>query len=105
MNVDELLAKAREGMTASRVFAEPHVEGGVTVIPAAVVFGGGGGGGSRDGSGHGGEGGGFGLAGFPVGAYVVQDGRVRWVPVIDVNLAVLVCASIVLSMIRRRKRR
>lgn len=105
MKVDEMLARARDAMTASRVFAEPHVQDGVTVIPAAVVFGGGGGGGAHDVADHGGEGGGFGLAAFPVGAYVVKDGQVRWVPSIDVNLAVLVTGSIVLSMIRHRRKR
>lgn len=35
MNVDELLPRARDGMTASRGFAEPCLRDGVTVIPSA----------------------------------------------------------------------
>ena len=104
MKVDELLAKARDGMTVSRVFAEPHTQDGVTVIPAAIVFGGAGGGGARDGAGHDGEGGGFGMFAAPVGAYVIKDGSVRWVPVIDVNLAMLVSGSVALAIVRRRRR-
>jgi uncharacterized spore protein YtfJ len=105
MNVDELLARARDGMTVSRVFGEPHVQDGVTVIPAALIVGGGGGGGGRDSAGNDGEGGGFGLFAAPVGAFVVQDGQVRWVPSIDVNLAVLVTSGIVLALVRRLRKR
>jgi uncharacterized spore protein YtfJ len=105
MKVDELLAKARDAMTVSRVFGEPHVHDGVMVIPAAVVVGGGGGGGGRDAEGCDAEGGGFGLFAHPVGAYVIKDGQLRWVPAIDVNLAVLAFAATVRAVLRHRKRR
>ncbi|SDS61353.1 hypothetical protein [Paraoerskovia marina] len=43
-----------------------------------------------EGSGEGGAGGGgFGLRVKPIGVYVVQDGRTRWIPAVDVNRAVL----------------
>jgi uncharacterized spore protein YtfJ len=105
MKVDDLLARARDGMTVSRVFGEPHVQDGVTVIPAAVIVGGGGGGGGRDSAGNDGEGGGFGLFAAPVGAIVVKDGQVRWVPSIDLNLAVVVTGSVALAIVRRWRKR
>jgi len=43
------------------------------------VRGGGGGGGDTEGNG----GGGFGLQARPVGAYVIEGGRVTWKPAID----------------------
>ena len=58
-----------------RVFAEPYERNGTTVIAAAKVRGGGGGGGGHDKDAQEGEGGGFGLAARPAGAYVIRDGR------------------------------
>ena len=85
MNVDELLAKAKNGLESKLVYGEPYQTDGVTVIVASTVSTGGGGGDSRDEKGHSGEGGGFGLSAKPVGAYVVKDGKLRWEPAIDVN--------------------
>jgi uncharacterized spore protein YtfJ len=67
------------------VFAEPYETDGVTVIAAATVAGGAGGGGGHDEHGQEGEGGGFGVAARPAGAYVIKDGRVQWRPAVDVN--------------------
>jgi uncharacterized spore protein YtfJ len=44
MNVQQLLETARDGLTVTRVFAEPYERDGVTVIPAAALRGGVGGG-------------------------------------------------------------
>lgn len=90
MNVGEILATAGNSVSATRVYAEPFEKDGITVIAAAAVSGGGGGGGSTDENGQGGKGVGFGLGGKPVGAYVVQDGQVRWQPAVDVNRAITV---------------
>ena len=105
MNVDELLRGARDAMTARTVFAEPIERDGVLIIPAAKVRGGGGGGSDTESNG----GGGFGLAAKPAGAYVVRDGRVSWVPAIDVNriviggqLVVIVALLVLRSVMRRR---
>lgn len=79
MNVEELLAGARDAIAARRVYGDPVEREGVTVIPAASVRGGGGGGGDAEGNG----GGGFGLQGRPVGAYVIKGGEVTWQPAVD----------------------
>ena len=88
MDVHELIAEARDAMTARRVYGEPYERGGITVIPAAAIRGGWGGGTGRSDEGEGG-GGGFGLAARPVGAWVITDEGVTWKPSPDVNRIVL----------------
>ena len=92
LDVQTLLEQANDSMTVRRVFGEPIERDGVLVIPAAMVAGGGGGGGgvgtgfgpSGDQQGEGsGTGGGWGVQARPVGAFVVRDGVVTWVPAID----------------------
>jgi uncharacterized spore protein YtfJ len=104
-----IVDQAREAVTARRVVAEPYERDGVGVVPVAVVLGGGGGGGADalpssdtargvqgtpDGQAPprgqpGGVGGGYGLVAWPVGAYVVAEGKVSWQPAVNVNLIVL----------------
>ena len=43
MNVSEVVGT--DALTVRRVYGEPYEKNGVTIIPAAMVFGGGGGGG------------------------------------------------------------
>src|SRR5262245_31975859 len=88
MDVQQLIAEARDAMTARRVYGDPYEREGVTVIPAAVVRGGSGGGGGTNAEGEGG-GGGFGLTARPVGAWVITDASVTWKPAPDVNRIVL----------------
>ncbi|UOX90598.1 sporulation protein [Amycolatopsis sp. FBCC-B4732] len=85
MKVDELIAKAKDGLETRMVYGEPYEVDGVTVIVASSVGTGGGGGDGRDENGRSGEGGGFGLSAKPVGAYVIKDGKLRWEPAVDVN--------------------
>ena len=40
MKVDELISKAKDSITVKRVYGEPYVQDGLTVIPAALVAGG-----------------------------------------------------------------
>ena len=92
MDVQTLLEQANDSITVKRVFGEPIERDGVLVIPAAMVAGGGGGGlgtgtgfgpdGEQQGEGTG-TGGGWGVQARPVGAFVVRDGVVTWVPAID----------------------
>jgi uncharacterized spore protein YtfJ len=84
MNIEETIAKARDAITVKRVYGDPFERDGVTVIPAAAVAGGGGGGSGEDEKGGTGGGTGFGLSARPVGAYVIDNGTVRWEPAIDV---------------------
>jgi uncharacterized spore protein YtfJ len=93
MDVDSLMAQARDTITVRRVFGEPIERDGVLIIPAAAVGGGGGGGGgdaTTDGARtESGSGAGFGVHARPVGAFVVRDGEVTWQPAIDVTRIVL----------------
>ncbi len=88
MDVQQLIAEARDAMTARRVYGDPYEREGVTIIPAAAVRGGSGGGGGTNAEGEGG-GGGFGLAARPVGAWVITDQGATWKPSPDVNRIVL----------------
>lgn len=105
MQVDEVLAQAREAMTVKRVFGDPIERDGMTVIPVANVMGGGGGGsgegpmsvGAATGDGEAtetspgqtrpamgsGAGAGFGVRATPAGVYVIKDGDVSWRPALD----------------------
>ena len=90
MEVQEVLAQARDAMTVKRVFGEPYEKNGVTVIPAARVQGGAGGGGGEGPEGQGkGSGTGFGLSARPVGAYLIRGDEVTWRPAVDLNRIVL----------------
>jgi len=113
MDVQKMLADARDAMTVKRVYGDPYEKDGVTVIPAANVRGGGGGGSGNDAEGSGGGGGGFGMTARPVGAYVIKDGEVRWVPAVDETrialrgilvpiVGMLVFRSVIRSIFRRR---
>ncbi|MGN6131548.1 MAG: spore germination protein GerW family protein [Nocardioidaceae bacterium] len=104
MNVNDVLTTAKDAVTVRRVFGDPYEKDGLTVIPAAAVRGGAGGGTGHDEKGQEGEGGGFGVQGRPVGAYVIRDGQVSWRPAVDPNriigVAGLVVATYLLSRIR-----
>ena len=91
MEIQDVIAQARDTLTVKRVFGEPYERDGVTIIPAARVRGGAGGGGeSAQGEGKG-SGSGFGITAHPVGALVLRDGELSWRPAVDVNRIVLGC--------------
>jgi len=107
MDIAEVLASAQNSLDVRRVYAEPFTQDGVTVIAAAAVAGGGGGGhGDDDTKGQRGEGGGFGVSARPVGAYVIKNGEVRWVPAVDVArvLSTATALTIASAFILRRRR-
>lgn len=90
MDVQNVIAQARDAITVKRVFGEPYEAEGVTVIPAAKVIGGAGGGeGERPKEQEKGAGSGFGVVAWPVGAYLIRGGQVSWRPAVDVNRIVL----------------
>lgn len=97
MKIEELFAQAKNSVAAGMVFAEPVERDGLTVIPAARVAGGGGGGNGRDKHGQQGEGGGLGFTARPVGAYVIENGKLRWEPAVDVNRLATVAGAIVVA--------
>ena len=90
VDVDKTIEGAKDAITVRRVFGEPYVKNGVTLIPAARVQGGAGGG-SGEGPGGEGRGGGagFGLSAKPVGAYVIKGDEVSWRPAVDINRVIL----------------
>ena len=97
MKIEELFTKARNSVEAKMVYAEPVERGGLTVIPAARVAAGGGGGNGRDQQGQEGEGAGLGLTARPVGAYVIEDGKLRWEPAVDVNRLAAIAGAIAVA--------
>jgi uncharacterized spore protein YtfJ len=104
MQFDQVMATARDAVTVRRVFGEPYEKDGVTVIPAASIFGGGGGGSGHDERGQEGHGGGFGGAGRPAGAFVVRGDDVRWRPAVDVNRLVVVIGTVAIAYLFARAR-
>ena len=99
MDLDTLLQGHREAVNVRRIYGDPIERDGVTVVPAAAVFGGTGGGGDGDGNG----GGGFGLIGRPVGAWVIRDGQASWKPAIDVGRLALIGLLLGLVLAFRRR--
>ena len=90
MEVQDVIAQARDALTVKRVFGEPYEKDGVTIIPAARVQGGAGGGGADDAQGQGrGSGSGFGMMARPVGAFIIRGGELSWRPAVDVNRVLL----------------
>ncbi|HEV2712256.1 MAG TPA: hypothetical protein VGU26_04095 [Gaiellaceae bacterium] len=99
-NIDEILAGARDAISAKRVYGDPIETEGVTVVPAAAVGGGGGGGGDEENNG----GAGFGLGARPVGAWVIRDGEATWKPAVDVNRLALYALLFILAVALRARR-
>jgi hypothetical protein len=133
MDVENLLAKVADNLSVRRAFGTAYEKDGMLIIPVAIVAGGGGGGTARTRRGnlaagpddlpgevaaaHGATpqdsgrtevGGGFGGLVLPSGAYVVKGDQVRWVPAVDVTIAVLASLSLVRVLARawsQRRRR
>jgi uncharacterized spore protein YtfJ len=102
VEIHELLAKANDSIQVGRVFGTPIERDGALVIPVAAVTGGSGGGGGTGvapgGEGEGtGSGGGFGVRARPVGVFVVRDGDVRWIPVVDTARVIRAAAAVAIT--------
>lgn len=102
MDLLELLKRAGDQLTIGRAFGTPYERDGTMVIPVALVAGGGGGGTSGEQSDEA-AGGGFGGVVHPLGVYEVREGRVRFVPTVDVTLLAL-CWLLVLRFVVKRAR-
>ena len=125
MDVENLLARAADNLSVRRAFGTAYEKDGMLIIPVAIVAGGGGAGTARTQRGnsaarpdsppeegateHGATsqdpgrtdaGGGFGGLVLPSGAYVVRGDEVRWVPAVDVTIAVLASLSLVRVLAR-----
>ena len=95
MTLQELLSKATESVSAGRCFGPPLEKDGTLIIPVAVTGGGGGGGDTASGAGEPMSGAGFGGVAWPLGVYVVRDGSVKWVPIIDPTRLALAAIGLV----------
>lgn len=124
MDIQELLSKVGQNLSVSRSFGAAYEKDGAMIIPVAFVAGGGGGGegpgpspssssdeGEYDDDASassedlaGGSGGGFGGVVMPIGAYVVKDDRVRWVPAISANVAIFAGLTVLRMFMRARRR-
>ena len=130
MDVENLLARAADTLSVRRAFGTAYEKDGMLIIPVAIVAGGGGGGTERARRGklaagpddppgedamahdatpqdpeHQEAGGGFGGLVLPSGAYVVKGDQVRWVPAVDVTIAVLASLSLVRVLARAWRHR
>lgn len=82
-----ILDQVRDVVGGARVFGDPYEKNGLTLIPAFRVSGGGGGG--QDAGADAAAGGGVGMQARPVGAFVIKDGDVSWLPAVDVTRIIL----------------
>jgi uncharacterized spore protein YtfJ len=128
MDLLERIPGMKDAASVARVFGEPIDRDGTTVIPVARVGGAGGwgGGGSGaawqrwmagmrgkaddagdvplpgeadDASAGGGFGVGAGISARPAGVYVIRGGKVRWLPAVDANRAVVVGCMTAVAML------
>jgi uncharacterized spore protein YtfJ len=125
VDVKDLLKRVGENLSVGRAFGTAYEKDGLLIIPVALVAGGGGGGGgpvsaepvqdkstskgSEDVEDDEASGAGFGGVVLPVGAYVVKDDDVRWVPAVNVTLIALAALAVlrfaVRSTTKNRRRR
>jgi uncharacterized spore protein YtfJ len=116
MNANEILEQARDTFTVRRVFGEPIERDGLVLVPVAAVQGGAGAGSgegrqAEDAPASTGSGGGWGGTARPVGVYVIEHGKVRWEPAIDLGRVILgaqvvmVVGLLVLRSVLRARRR
>jgi uncharacterized spore protein YtfJ len=122
VDVKDLLKRVGENLSVGRAFGTAYEKDGLLIIPVALVAGGGGGGGgggpvsaepakdkskskgSEDVEDEQASGAGFGGVVLPVGAYVVKDDDVRWVPAVNVTLIALAALAVLRVAIRSTSR-
>jgi uncharacterized spore protein YtfJ len=112
MDFATLLSKVTESTGAGRAFGPPIEKGDVMIIPVSFIVAGGGVGTGFP-SEHGeaaakpgeGKGGGIGHVSWPIGAYVIKNGDVRWVPAYDATLVAVAAIGLLKRVIKLRPRR
>lgn len=104
VEVKAILDRIGQNLHVSRAFGPAVERDDVLIIPVAFVAGGGGTGRQPEPKSQ--DGAGFGGVVYPVGAYVVRGGEVRFKPTLDANLLTLLgflALSIFLGGRRRRR--
>lgn len=101
MDVPELLDRVGEHVSVRRSFGPAYEHDGALIVPVALVIGGGGGGHSP--ADQSSEGGGFGGITYPVGAYVAQEGRVRFLPAWDATVTIVGILGLLRLLVSRRR--
>jgi len=104
MKVEEMIASVKDTASVRRVFADPIERDGVVIVPVAAIGGGLGVGHGHDKAGQEGEGGGFGVGAKPAGVYELRDGRVRWIPAVDVNRLLALVGGVLVAFVVSRVR-
>lgn len=102
MDLNDILTKAGNQIVVGRAFGAPIEKDGRTIIPVAFVAGGGGGGQGTDEKANQGEGGGFGGVVYPIGAYVIRDDQVRFVPAVNVTRLITAVLFVVRAVVKSR---
>jgi uncharacterized spore protein YtfJ len=113
MDAGKVLEKVSDHLSVRRAFGTAYEKDGLLIIPVAMVAGGGGGGAARSRRAESASqdavpmdsGGGFGGLILPTGVYVIKGDQVRWVPAIDVTIAVLASLGLVRILARSLTRR
>jgi uncharacterized spore protein YtfJ len=106
----ELLAKTTDALSVGRVFGSPIEKDGCLIIPVAWSVGGGGTGVEMPPESEGSSdpacervGSGFGGVTCPMGVYAVENGKVRWVPAIDVTCLLLAAIAAIAAVLTRTR--
>ncbi|MEI7834082.1 MAG: spore germination protein GerW family protein [bacterium] len=101
--VKDLLDQVQANARVSTVYGEPVQVGDRIIITVAEVqYGGGGGGGTgkrQDKAEGGGGGGGGGVIVRPMGCLVIGKDEEKWVPVIDINRAIIIGGAIAVLLL------
>ena len=114
MDFEALLSKVTESIGTSKAFGPVIERDDVMIIPVSIVVGGGGAGTGTPHDHHEGppaakqgegKGGGVGTLSWPIGAYVVKNGDVRWVPAFDATLVALAGIGLLKRIVKLRHRR
>jgi uncharacterized spore protein YtfJ len=113
MDAGKILEKVSDNLSVRRAFGTAYEKDGVLIIPVAIVAGGGGGGSARSKRSEStpqdaappDSGGGFGGLVLPSGVYVIKGDQVRWVPAVDVTIAVLASLGLLRALARSWSRR
>src|ERR1700704_452177 len=113
MDFETLLSKVTESTGAGRAFGPPIEKGDVMIVPVSLIVGGGGAGIGYPSEHHGdaeakrseGKGGGIGHISWPIGAYVVRNGDVRWVPAVDATIVAVAVIGLLKRIVKLRSRR